>query len=405
MTDEPLRPEDFEPHRVEPERKAVKGGFSEVWREQPLIRLGVILLPVIAVVLLVIGVFGGSKTQLVPSKVTAGSGITVGGESSGAVSKSYETAVKDVNEQRKNDAITNGTSTIPTNINPVSSAGSGKADVMEQFTAQTPPPPVTAPPAPVQPASPLSPAGFTPPPAAAPHVDPQQIQAMAAEMRSIMGAVQVKTPTLIRGTTPQPDKDVGTQTQSAAPARKGKILVPAATVLYGQTLTEADSDIPAPILVSMLSGPFAGGRAIGTFQKTEDYLILAFGTIIKNKKEYKVNALAIDPETTLLGLETSTDHHYFERFILPAAAGFISGVGNYAQQAGSTVTNSTYGVTQSYPPLNTHQEILSGLGQSANALAGAINKESNEQPTIYVDSGTGIGIMFLNTVREIPDDR
>ena len=179
-----------------------------------------------------------------------------------------------------------------------------------------------------------------------------------------------------------------------------RLLVPAGTVVYGQTLTEADSDIPAPILVSVLSGMFAGGRAIGTFTKTPDYLVLSFGTIIKDRKEYKVNALAIDPETTLAGLETDIDHHYFERFVLPAAAGFISGFGNYATQAGSTVTFSTVGVSQSYPPLSTKNELLAGLGQGANAISSAISQEESVQPTIYIAGGTPIGIMFVSSLRE-----
>ena len=398
MTDnESLRPEDFEPHRVETDRKPAKAGFAEIWKEQPLVRLLVILLPVIAVVVLVLGVFSHPKQTANVSVMPSGSTVVTSGV--GKVSPEYAKKQKEEDERRLEEARNTGGSVLPTPTASVVQPEQQKRDVLTDFMT---PPAATAPIPPV--AQPVAVAVAPPPPVApvqapAPKIDPAQIQALAAEMRTIMGATQART-TIIQGHYTPPAAPATTEASAQPPAPPTKILVMAGTVLYGQTLTEADSDIPAPVLVSMLSGPFSGGRAIGTFQKTDDYLVLAFGTIIKDKKEYRVNALAIDPNTTLSGLETDIDHHYFERFVLPAAAGFISGVGNYAQEAGSTVTSATYGVTQSYPPLSTHQEVLAGLGQSANALSGAINRESSVQPTIYVDSGTGIGIMFINTVRE-----
>ena len=401
MTDnESLRPEDFEPHRVEPDRKPVKAGFKDVLREQPVIRVAVLLLPVIAVVVLILGVFGGHKQAGQVSVVGPGSQTQSSGV--GKETPAYAKAQQEENDRRLKEAQENGTSNIPTQAATVSAINEPKKDVLADFV---PPPVNTAPILPTPQPAPLAQQPFpqmaAPVQAPPPKLDPAQIQALAAEMRTIMGTTQAHT-TIIQSHNPAAPtvQQAAATSAPSQPAPPGKLLVMAGTVLYGQTITEADSDIPAPILVSMLSGPFSGGRAIGTFQKTDDYLILAFGTIIKDKKEYHVNALAIDPDTTLDGLETDIDHHYFERFVLPAAAGFISGVGNYAQQAGSTVTSATYGVTQSYPPLSTHQEILAGLGQSANALSSAVQRESNVQPTIYVASGTGIGIMFINTVRE-----
>jgi type IV secretory pathway VirB10-like protein len=404
MTDnnEPLRPEDFEPHRVEGETKTTKAGFSQILQEQPFIRLLLLALPVVAIVVLVLGVFGHNKnaTTQAPSQITASpSNVTQTG--SGPVTKAYQDAVNQMNAEQNQQAKDTGASAIPRETASITSPIKPTDDIT-QFE-----PPSNQ--APITPAAPQQFAAPAPPVAAPPvKVDPQQLQAMTDALRAMMNEVQVKTPTIIqgRGEPPQPAQAQPQQVSTGGEEKPvGRILVHAGTVLYGQTLTLADSDVPAPILATILTGPFVNCRAIGSFQKTDDYLVLAFGNIIKGDLEYQVNALAIDPDTTLDALETDIDHHYFERFVLPAAAGFISGIGNYAQQAGSTVTNSTYGITQSYPPLSTHQEILSGLGQSANAIASVVQQESNVQPTIYVESGTAFGLLFTTTVREQFNDR
>ncbi len=400
-----LRPEDFEPHRVESETRSPRATMTAIFRQNPLLRLAVIILPVILAVVVIIGLFGGSKKVELQSKVASGSNqkdLT----NTGTTNESYKKAVDEANKQKIEKAEQTGGSVIvsaPTATAP--SNAKAADDPLAAFT-QTPVVPITPPPVQaVRPATVAAPPPPPPPPAQ--KLDQQLAQSFGNEMRTIIGGLNPKPVVITRVTqhvsapeaSSQNDQNQGNNNNSGN--HEGPPLVMAGTVLYGQTLTEADSDIPAPILVSVLSGPFQGSRAIGTFQKADEYLILAFGTIIKGKREYHVNAIAMDPETTLVALETDIDHHYFERFVLPAAAGFISGVGTYTQQAGSTVTYSTYGVSQSYPPLNTHQEILSGLGQGANSIANAIQQEANVPITIHVASGTPIGILFVNTVHEV----
>jgi intracellular multiplication protein IcmE len=392
---DPLRPEDFEPHRVEPEAGAAS--LKQTWREQPLIRLGIILLPIAFVVLLVLTVFGSSKNPDKVARVSAGS--TVNAVPGGDQSDAYRQAVEQTNEQRAEAARTQGGSAVPTPSGGAATAAAPPADPLASFLAPAPAPQqqVQAPVAPVQ------------------QIDPQAAsqlaQAMSSEMGTITSAVSPRSPTIIKVTDLKSFEEaiaksqaVTQQAAAAAKQKEGPIIVPAGTVLYGQMLTTADSDVQAPFLVSILSGPFAGGRAIGTFQKTEDYLILAFGTVIKDSVEYKVSAIAVDPDTTLSGLETDTDHHYFERFVLPAAAAFVQGIGQAVANEGTSTTYSTYGVTQSTPTLNTHQQLLAGLGAGAQAVGSALQQGANRQPTIYVEGGTPIGIMFVTSVHQKIDN-
>src|SRR5690606_9021030 len=63
---------------------------------------------------------------------------------------------------------------------------------------------------------------------------------------------------------------------------KQEVIIPAGNIAYGQLLNALNSDIPGPVLVHVLSGPFSGGRALGQFQVSQDYLVLTFKAIVKD---------------------------------------------------------------------------------------------------------------------------
>ena len=70
-----------------------------------------------------------------------------------------------------------------------------------------------------------------------------------------------------------------------------KIIIPAGTVNYGQLLTEANSDVPGPIMAQIMSGPFAGARAVGSFQTKNDYLVLQFSLVNSEGKDFTIKRL------------------------------------------------------------------------------------------------------------------
>src|SRR6202021_599971 len=126
-------------------------------------------------------------------------------------------------------------------------------------------------------------------------------------------------------------------TAAAAPTQtpsmqQPKTIVPAGTVSYAQLLTEANSDVPGPILAQIMSGPLAGARAGGEFKTLDDYLVLHFALVNFKGKDYQIDAIALDPDTTLGGMATDVDQRYFTRVILPAAAGFMQGLGSALAQ-------------------------------------------------------------------------
>lgn len=186
----------------------------------------------------------------------------------------------------------------------------------------------------------------------------------------------------------------------ATPAIKPAI-VPAGTVNYAQLLTEANSDIPGPVLAQILSGPLSGGRAIGRFSVMNDYLVLTFNTVTHKGKEYSINALALDPDTTLGGMATEVDHRYFTRVLLPAAGAFASAFGKALGETKTETTVSNGTVVSDQAKKGTKEALYEGLGEVGDTVSEFFKNEANNTKTLVrVAVGTPMGIFFLDSVTE-----
>lgn len=187
------------------------------------------------------------------------------------------------------------------------------------------------------------------------------------------------------------------------PITPAKILLPAGAIEYSQLLIEANSDIPGPVVALIVSGPFAGSRALGTFTRKEEYLVIQFTTLVNKKGvSIPIDAYALDPDTTLTGMATDVDRRYFERIILPAAANFIQGIGEaYAEKEGNTTIVTGDVVVQDDPPLDYKQQLAKGVEKAAERAGEVLEEEGdNTQPLVRVRAGTPMGILFMTPVTD-----
>jgi intracellular multiplication protein IcmE len=179
-------------------------------------------------------------------------------------------------------------------------------------------------------------------------------------------------------------------------------LLPATTIEYAQTLTEANSDVEGPVLAEIVTGPLAGARVLGSFTKEEEYLVIEFTTAVKDGVSYPINAIVLDPETTLPAIVTDIDRRWFRRVILPAAASFIEGLGSaIATTSGTTVSVEGETVTEESEDLDTEEELGKAFEKTAQKLAEIIDDEGADVETLVkVKAGTPIGLLFLAPVFE-----
>src|ERR1043166_1840092 len=171
---------------------------------------------------------------------------------------------------------------------------------------------------------------------------------------------------------------------------------------YGQMLMEANSDAPGPILAEILSGPFTGGRAIGQFEVTRDYLVIHFTKISYRKHDYNADILAVDPNTTLGALVTEKDSRYFSRVVLPTAAAFLEGFGQALSSPHHPRVNGNGDVLVLDQGRQGIQEgLYRGLSESMGTVGGFFREEAAAtKPLVRVAVGTPMGLFFVNGVTD-----
>ena len=419
-----------------------KGSLKDAWQSSPLMKIFTIIGGIILVVTAIF-IFGGADSKDDQSKIANGvdQREVLGGE----VSEVYAGAIDDVNRQRREDAVRQGTSSIDMIVNaeqqellivddelpvfddfdPLQTFRNSISPEDSAVTPQEEEPVLIAPEEIFAPNVVGSQQIGTPQQqVAAPSPEAIQAlaQAMSASASSILGS-HAPTAGRITQVTPENFLDpvpvtladgtvVSNNNQFSADAFAQQsiqeeiiqtILVPSGTINYAQILIEANSDVPGPVLAQLVSGPLSGARLIGSFTTAEDVLVLSFNSIVVDGFNQSISAIAIDPNTTLPGVATDVNNRYWQRIVLPAAARFLEGVGAaIAQDTETTVTVSGDTVVEETSSLDLEQELGRGAEEGFQEIAEFMDEQSDGiQPLIRVRRGTPVGIFFTEPVIEV----
>ncbi len=403
--------DDFVEHEIPLSEQGKSSGMAsnltEAWRTKPLFKFMVLLIAVFAVGVAAFNFLGGSDKQLDiahlahPPEMKEAPG--------GAVSPYMREQTELANKERTEQAAATGGSALPTPIGQTTDVGNfgasdKKDDQLNELRAET---------------------DMLRKQMAQQQVQQQQTNRQPEQFdNSLAEAMQRQMQQLLEGWTPKGIKAVtvvkpednknavaadanaanGTTPATATGNPAPKAIVNAGTVSYGQLMTEANSDVPGPILAQIVSGPLAGARAVGSFEVAtgyEKYLVLKFTIADKKGKDYQISAVALDPDTTLGGMATEVDERYFTRVVLPAAAGFLEGMGQALGQGNTSITtNGTTSISQTSSN-GFHQGIYQGMGQAAQTAAQFFQQQADvTKPLVRVASGTPIGIFFVTPVYE-----
>ncbi|PZQ49132.1 MAG: type IV secretion protein DotG [Micavibrio aeruginosavorus] len=396
-----------------------KGSLGDMWRNNPMVKIGVIL-AAFAIIVGAIILFGGSAEKKQRSSVAGASDITEAPGSS-EVSATMKEAIDTKNLENAENALRTSGSAVPIPVEPPKGVIPVPVEEMsgedplerwrrmqeervrqQEMLAQAKP--QTAPVAP-------------PVDTKTPAVNAMS-QAMVTQMQSILQNQKIPEPRFkkITGVTFVEDSERKKMEKLAAAQREMQqmqaaamvdeqvenIIIPAGTIEYGQLLIEANTDAPGPVLAQIVSGPLKGSRVLGSFKSTDQYLTLEFSQLVLDGISYPIQAIAIDPDTTMPGMITEIDHRYFKRVILPAAAAFVSGFADAVSESGTTsVYISDSSVTQSTSDKDSKQEVASGISEAGDELSDIMDEEADRtQPMLRVAAGTPMGVLFTQPVTD-----
>ncbi len=182
-----------------------------------------------------------------------------------------------------------------------------------------------------------------------------------------------------------------------------KMMIKAGTILFASLITSINSDQPGPVLARVVSGHYKGAEFIGRFVPPggQDKVTITFNTMEIQSVHHSisVNVVAIDPNTARTALSSWTDHHYLIRYGTLFASAFVEGYAQALSQSGATTTITPNGLSiNTFPPLNGKQKIAYALGQVGQRYSSVLSSEFTRNPTVYVKSGTSVGLLFLQDV-------
>lgn len=192
----------------------------------------------------------------------------------------------------------------------------------------------------------------------------------------------------------------GNATSSVDPASKGTVLVPAGRGIYAHPILALNSDENSPVVMQADSGPIAGDRMIGTFERQNDRLVINVSSIVHQGQTIPCDGLVIAPDTMEASVATGVDEHYLSRVILPAAAAFVQGLGQaIATTSNSLSVLSPLGGATTATNLNLRQQLGVGAGVAGAQVGSFLNQAAPKGPTVTLDANVGVGVIFLTNVR------
>jgi intracellular multiplication protein IcmE len=178
-----------------------------------------------------------------------------------------------------------------------------------------------------------------------------------------------------------------------------EILIPAGRGVYAHPILAVNSDASSPVVLQADSGPIAGDRMIGTFAKQADRLVIRINTVIHQGQSIGTDGVVVAPETMEAGVASEVDQHYLARFILPAAAAFVQGLGQaIATTSNTAAVLSPFGGAAYSTHLNLNQQLGVAAGAAAGQIGAVLNQAAPKGPTVSLEANVAVGVMFLSNV-------
>lgn len=338
-----------------------------------------------------------------------------------AQSKNYQTLLEQTNAEKAEEALREGRTFIPTPeriLEPINDLELGRKVV------ETPTPVVPPAPEPVAQEEPEVAVVVTPPPAPAPAPAPQAARSVESQENPYASAIlsqmsalsstntarslNVVTVTGAQAATVTAEAAQSTTTEAAdvetAATAAASIMIPAGEVLYAETWTSSNSDLPgAPVMVEITSaGEFKGARLIGSFEVNEatDSLVVQFDTMTlpNSGGTYSISAYALDGYSAEAALRSDRDARWLERYGPTLAGGFLASYAQAMATTAQTVTTVADEAVVSSDAPTEEQALYAGLSSVAQMIGQDLMAQAPSGPLITLRDGWPLAVLFTSSV-------
>ena len=357
-------------------------------RKRRLLLIGAGVLILLVLIALTVFMLRDPDTPNPSVVVTKPHSEDISGQAGGKGSEEYNRKLQKHDDEKAAEALKAGESFVPTPI------GNKRPAVGKKDNAPPPPPKV----APVK---------------TAPIRVAQTDNTLLKRMLEDLAALDAKLSSVSVGNSKiEYEKDFSKEVQQvameeakpqpvSAQAQKPTSDLKPGDLLYAIIDTGVNSDVPSAVMASVAQGKYRNSRLIGSFQRHDERMVLAFSRLIQpDGHNLKIEAYAVDPSTSEASVASSVDTHFFSRWGGLIASAFLEGLGTAKRYSGASSTVYGYGnntsdqmVWNNYSPEDQAWIAAGKVGEKASKI---FEKNFDRPPTVYLESGSPVGILILN---------
>ncbi|MCP3680701.1 MAG: hypothetical protein GY782_10805 [Gammaproteobacteria bacterium] len=177
-------------------------------------------------------------------------------------------------------------------------------------------------------------------------------------------------------------------------------LVKTGSIMFAVLNTAINSDMPGVVMATIVSGKYKGAKLMGGLTLKKDRVELAFTSMSMADwpSVVTIKAVAINPDTARTAIASSVNHHYVSRYGALMASSFLEGYSQAVSNSGNTTISGDGTVTSSTATYSPAGRFMIALGNVGSKLGSAAEQNFNRSPTVKIDAGVGLGILFQGDV-------
>jgi len=171
------------------------------------------------------------------------------------------------------------------------------------------------------------------------------------------------------------------------------------TIVAARTTSPIDTGKTSYVSAEVVGGKFAGAFLKGTaiLNKGEGLQVI-FTDMRFNGKTARINAVALDEQTSADALAGNIDRHILTKYVLPVAFATLSGAASAIAQRGTEVVSNGFSSSVSVPVATDRQAAAAGISSGTQIGQQVVQTLAQQPNTVTLPANTLVGVLF-NTVQ------
>lgn len=160
-----------------------------------------------------------------------------------------------------------------------------------------------------------------------------------------------------------------------------------------------NSDIEGAGAFTVFSGQYGETKMIGTAQRVSDFMRVKLNNwVLPDGRECKIDAIALDKETTYAAIASEVDHHILYRYGWWGLGAVLSAYGKGAEENAKSTVIVVDGTAIHSTEKDADRELKIAVGQLGREIGDVMKRRLDRPSTVLVHVNETVGIFFMKPV-------